>query len=135
MNSLCRNCTKFGKCGFGGTVEMYILRCPKYERGKINHQQNVYRIAETKRGRPAKEDSVSTKKEIGTNGIEKRIRKILKEFPHEFHAKDLKTAYEKKYGQPLVFTSTLRKAVCKPWKYGILVNKCRVRKSKTSQTL
>ena len=57
---------------------------------------------------------------------ESRVKKLLADFPNDFKAGDLKDAYEKAYGQPLVFTAGLREKVCRPWKQGILINNCRV---------
>jgi len=137
MRSLCRNCAKFGTCGFGAAVEMQMICCRSYVRGSVNHNQDVFVIGETKRGRPRKNEAVAQpteKKVADPDKVEKRVRKILADWPWEFHAKELKQEYQKQYGEKLVMTSTLRNAVCTPWKYGILVNKVKVkrRKNKTA---
>jgi hypothetical protein len=140
MRSLCRNCAQFGKCGFVAYFPMSVPKCPDYKRGSVNHGQDVYMEVEVKRGRPAKGEFTSAQTKVAKRGrpkknvevapvtIESRVRKILADFPTDFRANDLKSAYQEKYNSPLKFTKDLREKVCTPWKYGSLINKCKVKR-------
>jgi hypothetical protein len=139
MNSKCRNCKGFGKCGFVAYFPMTIQKCPDYERGQ-NNGADVYMEKEVKRGRKAKGEftpKVSTKGRPKKNApvtpqkIETRVRKILADFPNDFKAKDLKDAYEKKHKTSLVLTKELRDKVCRPYSGGWLINKCKVKRRKS----
>jgi len=126
MKSQCKTCEMFGQCGFEAYVPMIILSCPKYKRGKNTHNADCYLVVENKRGRKS-QGIVNVAPVISMESdqkVIKRIKEILSSFPKEFRASQLKQAYEKQYNQKLVFTATMRKSVCKPWKYGVLVNKC-----------
>ena len=126
MKSLCRNCKGFGVCGFASFVPMTVHSCDDYARGTINHGKDVYIM-----GTPSSKQKTSKKKKktsVSEDKVERRLKNILADFPSDFRANDLKVAYEKKHKEPLVFKAELRKKVCTPWKQGILINNCRVRR-------
>ena len=130
MRSLCRNCVGFGECGLVAFCNMKVLQCPDYKRGKENHGQDVYVEVEVKRGRKLNGlvEEVSGAVDNMDEIIEDRVKKLLWDFPADFRSKQLKDAYSKKYKEQLTFTKELRDKVCRPYKQGLLINKCKKRK-------
>ena len=132
MKSLCKFCEKFGKCGFGSYAPIQMLACPSYVRGKEKHDTDVFMLVESTRGRAvqpiAVDGAVSDKtynQEITEKEILNRIKEILKTFPREFRASELRDEYEKRYGEIIRYSKPLRENTCEPWKYGLLINKCK----------